>query len=178
MSVPTDLPIGVSSDQSDDSIKGTVSAADKVSANVPVAPPGAPKAKEQEPKASDEDKIMAEIKTTAEALDKELIGKVQESVKEIVQAKPEPEIPPDVEDVGVYGSQAAAEEVVKSGTTLDLPISGATYKRGLSAKLTGKVFDKVVVGASSLMVLAIWIGRLIKIAHKHTMRVVFRKGAN
>src|SRR3989338_6880964 len=135
MSVPTDLPIGVSSDQSDDSIKGTVSAADKVSANVPVAPPGAPKAKEQEPKASDEDKIMAEIKTTA-------------------------------------------EEVVKSGTTLDLPISGATYKRGLSAKLTGKVFDKVVVGASSLMVLAIWIGRLIKIAHKHTMRVVFRKGAN
>ena len=138
--------------------------------------PVAPRVKEQEavPSGKSEDELMVEITTRAEALDRKAEAKVKESLTEVRRAVPEPEVPPDVEDAGVVSPVAAAEEVVKRGTTLDLPISEASYKKGLHQKVTGVVKDKVVLGVSSLAALAMWIGRLIKMAHKHTMKVVFR----
>lgn len=136
-----------------------------------------PLAKEQEPSAAlgEEGKILAEIKTSAEALDREALGEVQKSVAEARQARPEPELPPDVADAGVISPQQAAEEVVTGGATLELPISEDRYKEGLHRRIAGRVTEKVVYGASSLAALAMWVGRLIKMAHKHTMRVIFRK---
>lgn len=124
----------------------------------------------------EEGKILAEIKTSAEALDRQALGEIQKSVEEARQARPEPEIPPDVADAGVVSPQQAAEEVVTGGATLELPISEDRYKEGLHRRIAGRVTEKVVYGASSLAALAMWVGRLIKMAHKHTMRIVFKIG--
>jgi hypothetical protein len=155
MSVPSDPSVGGSSDS------------DKISAGMPTIPP-VPKAKEQEPKVSEENKIMA--------VDKELLVNVQGQVKEVVQARPEPELPPDVADAGVISPIAKAEEVVKDGTTLTLPTTEEAYKRGLHLRFAGVVTSGVVMGASSLSALAMWIGRMIKMAHKKAIKVVFRGG--
>lgn len=140
----------------------------------------APRVKEQEVAGDgkSEDELMTEITTRAEALDREHEAKVRESLAEARRAVPEPKVPPDVEDAGVVSPQLAAEEVVKGGTTLDLPVAESVYKKGLHQKVAGAVKDKVVVGVSSLAALALWIGRLMKMAHKHTMKVIFRKEAN
>lgn len=130
--------------------------------------------KEQET-VSNEDKIMAEIRTTAEAYDKQKLGEVEALIKEAKRAQVEPQIPPDVEDAGVVSPQTEAEKVVQMGSTLELPVSEEAYNRGLHKKVVGAVVDKVVVGVSSLAALAMWIGRLLRIAHKHAMKVIWRR---
>lgn len=138
-------------------------------------------AKEQEPvhdelaAKAEEEKLMTEIRTTAEAADKQALEAIQNSLKEAKRSVFEPELPPDVEDAGVVNPTKAAEAVVEKGTTIDLPIDEETYKKGLRAKVRGKSEGKSFVGVASLTALALWIGRLLKLAHKHTMRVVFRR---
>ena len=39
------------------------------------------------------------------------------------------------------------------------------------------VVDKTVVGVSSLAALAIWVGRMVKVAHGHAKKAVFRRPA-
>ena len=123
----------------------------------------------------EEDKIMAEITTRAEAADQEMEARVLETFPEARRPVPEPKMAPDVEDAGVVHPPLEAQKVVTRGSTLDLPISEQTYKQGLHVKIAGAVVNKVVVGVSSLAALALWIGRLMKMAHKQAMRVVFRK---
>lgn len=153
----------------------------KTVGQAPSLPPPIPKAKEQEPAASEktaeaeEEKLMAEIRTVAETADRQALEAIQETIAEAKRAHFEPELPPDVEDAGVVSPTKTAEEVVKQGTTIELGTTEQAYKQGLHKKIVGHVVNKVVVGASSLAALAIWIARLVKLAHKHTMRVVFRK---
>jgi len=135
--------------------------------------------KEQEAKPltdKEEDKIVAEIKTRAEALTSEALESVRTSIQEARLATPEPKIPPEIADTGIKAPQEEADKVVTEGSTIKLPITEQEYKVGLHQKIKGAVVDKVVIGASSLFALAAWVGRIIKIAHKHTMRVIFRKG--
>lgn len=142
----------------------------------------APLTKEQEPATSEmaaeaeEDKLMTEIRTTAEGADRQALEAIQASIKDAKRAHFEPELPPDVEDAGVVSPTKKAEEVVARGTTIELGTSEQVYKQGLHAKIAGHVANKVVVGVSSLAALAMWIGRLIKVAHKHTMKVIFKGG--
>ena len=158
-----------------DSTKTTTQDDQKVP-SVP-APAAVPKVKEQEPIISGEEaKMMAEIKTTSEAIDKEALEKVQEAFGDIKQAQPKPVIPPDVEDAGVVHPESEAEKVVSQGTTLVLPIDEKTYEKGLHMKVAGAVAGGVVKGVSSLAVLAMWVKRIIKLAHKHMMKVIFKKG--
>ena len=164
MSDSTQIPVDPKSSQ-DDQKTGTS-----------VVPSGAASAKEYEPSA-EEDKMMAEIKTTSEAIDKEALEKVQEAIGDVKQAQPKPVIPPDVEDAGVVHPESEAEKVVTEGTTLVLPVDEKTYEKGLHEKVAGAVVDGVVKGVSSLAVLAMWITRIIKLAHKHAMRVVFKKSS-
>lgn len=145
-------------------------------------PQSAPKAKEQEPAPmkltaeAEEAKLMAEIRTTAETADKQALEAIQSSVKEAKRAHFEPELPPDVEDAGVVNPTKRAEEVVTSGTTIEVGTSESVYQKGLAAQVKGKTDDKKnVSGVASLAVFAIWIGRLLKMAHKHALRVIFRK---
>ena len=149
----------------------------------PVQPPddkmGAVKAKEQEPTSqetkAEEGKILSEVIRTSEAADEQAEKAIQSAISEARLARPEPKLAPDVADSGVKVPQEQADEVVRSGTTINLPISEDEYKKGLHQKVAGVVVNKVVVGTSSFFALATWIGRLIKMAHKHTMKVIFRK---
>lgn len=145
-------------------------------------PQAAGKAKEQEPvpakltAEAEEAKLMAEIRTTAETADKQALEAIQSSVQEAKRAHFEPELPPDVEDAGVVNPTKHAEEVVSGGTTIEVGTSENVYQKGLAAQVKGKTDEwKNVSGVASLAVFAIWIGRLLKMAHKHTLRIVFRK---
>ena len=138
------------------------------------------KTKEQEPAArAEEDKLMAEIVSTSEAMDAEALAKLQKESPEIKRAQPEAKLPPDVEDAGVKVPEEEADKVVKNGTTLSLPVSEDAYNKGLQVKVIGKVVgavgDKIVVGVSSIGALALWAGRLLKMAHKHAIKVIFRR---
>jgi len=150
----------------------------------PTPPPSAStKAKEQEPISAtaakaEEDKLMAEIISTSEVMRKEALDKIEKELPDL--KRQELKLPPDVEDAGVKIPEEEADKVVRQGTNLSLPVSEETYKKGQETKIEGKVEGapgaKIVVGVSSIAALAIWIGRLFKLAHKHTMKIIFRGG--
>ncbi|KKS04273.1 hypothetical protein A2W70_03175 [Candidatus Curtissbacteria bacterium RIFCSPLOWO2_02_41_11] len=152
----------------------------------PVQPPddkmGAVKAKEQEPTSqetkAEEGKILSEVIRTSEAADEQAEKAIQSAISEARLARPEPKLAPDVADSGVKVPQEQADEVVRSGTTINLPISEDEYKKGLHQKVAGTIVNKVVVGTSSFFALATWVGRLIKMTHKHAMKVIFKKGVD
>ncbi len=144
------------------------------------------RAKEQEPTAAteaiaraEEDKIMAEIYSTSEATRKEALDRIEKELPDLKEKRQELKLPPDVEDAGVKIPEEEADNVIKQGTTLSLPTSEEAYKNGQHTKVSGKIEgapgQKIVVGVSSVAALAIWIGRLFKLAHKQAMKVVFRK---
>lgn len=131
-------------------------------------------AREKEARAT-EKKMLSEIVKSHEATDKQAEQLLQEQLSEARLAQPEPSVPFEIADVGMVSPQEAADEVVKGGTSITLPISEEGYKRGLHLRVAGAVVDKVVVGASSLAALALWVGKVVKFAHKHTLRVIFKK---
>lgn len=147
---------------------------------IPAGVGGGGAGKESEPAISfeDEAKIVAEIGDRSSAIDREALDRVREQIPEAKQAMPEPELSPDVEDARVSNPQTDADNVVIKGATLNLPFSEGEYNKGLHIRIAGKIMDKTVVGVSSLVALSMWIGRLIKMAHKHAMKVVFRKDKN
>jgi len=139
--------------------------------------PIVPKAKEQESSGEKRDETLGELIQQVESHDKEAAEKVSGEIEEARQSYPEIELPPDVADAGVKSPGQEAAEVIKKGPTFEAPITEEEMNKGLHQKVTGKVVNKVVVGVSGFFALATWVARMIKIAHKHTMRVVFRKAA-
>ena len=137
----------------------------------------APRPKEQEPAGEQKDETLGEFIEQVESHDKEQIEKVSAEIgEETRQSVPEIEIPPDVADAGVKSTGQEAQDVLKKGPTIEIPITEEEMNKGLHQKVTGKVLNKVVVGVSGLFALATWAARMVKVAHKYTMRVVFRKG--
>lgn len=134
-----------------------------------------PRPKEQEPTDKKTNETLGELIQQVESHDKEAAQKVSGEIKEAKQARPEIEIPPDVADAGVKSPAQEAGEVIKKGSTIDVPMTEEEMKKGLHEKVAGTVVNRVVVGVSGLFALATWVARLVKIAHKHTMRVVFRR---
>lgn|SRR3989344_4648440 len=160
----------------------------QVGDNQPQQPAGKPVStgKEGEPAMSaeqsyiDEGKLVAQIETTSEELDKKALEVVEKELKDVQASQPQPNIPPDLEDAGVINPQQEADKVVKDGTTISLPIDEMEYKKGLSQSAKGR-FDnqtKGVVGVASLVALAQWVKRIIARAHKKTMNIVFKKGGS
>ena len=137
--------------------------------------PIVPKAKEQEPSGEKRDETLGELIQQVESHDKEAVEKVSGEIEEARQSYPEIELPPDVADAGVKSPGQEAAEVIKKGPTFEAPITEEEMNKGLHQKITGKVVNKVVVGVSGFFALATWVARMIKIAHKHTMRIVFKK---
>lgn len=158
-----------------DDLKAKKPQDDNQASSAPVSGGAAGKEAESTISYEDEAKIVAEIQDRSSSIDREAIDKVRAEIPETKQAMPEPELAPDLEDAGVVNPQRAADQVIAKGASLNLPISEEEYKKGLKVKFAGKTFDKSFVGVSSLIALSMWVGRLIKMAHKHTMRVVFRK---
>lgn len=142
--------------------------------------------KEHEPTTGEVKDALSEIVKSSESIDRELEADVQERIKEIKEvgedearlARPEPKIPPDVEDSGVKVVGADAQTIAKGGSSILLPASEMTYNEGLKKSLGGQVSNRVVRGASSLVGLVMEVGRMIKKAHKHAMKVIFRGGKN
>lgn len=151
----------------------------------PVSVPATPGGKEVEPGGVspeqsyiDEGKLVAQIETTSDELDKKALEVVEKELKDVKASQPQPNIPPDLEDAGVINPQQEADKVVKDGTSISLPIDEAHYKKGLSDSAGGRFYrdEKVVVGSRGIVALAQWVKRIIAIAHQKAMKVVFRKG--
>lgn len=134
--------------------------------------------KEQEAIYKEQGELLAEVREKYREADLEAQGEVKKALgKEASLAKNEVVIPPDLADQGVRSPQSDASEVVEKGSTIELPISEDEYKEAEKAKVLGKsLANKEVIGISSLAALAMFIGRLIKIAHGHAKRLVFGKG--
>ncbi len=152
----------------------------------PISTPIAPGGKEGEPMVSaeqsyiDEGKLVAQIETTSEELDKKALEMIEKELKDVQASQPQPKIPPDLEDAGVISPEEEADKVVKNGTTIDLPIDEVEYKKGLSEAAGGKWYnqEKVVVGSRGIVAFALWVKRAIGKAHRKAMKVVFRKGGD
>src|SRR3989344_5847714 len=87
----------------------------------------------------------------------------------------EPQIPADVRDAGVKSPEVEASEIIDKGGTIELPIDEKTYQEGQHAKITSKVtVKKEVYGVRSTIALALFVARLVKLAHHHTKRVIFK----
>ncbi len=139
-----------------------------------------PRAKEQEPNGdgrAQEAQAIAEIREVSDSHDKEALRQVRESMPETKAGLPKIEIPPDVADAGVKSPEQEAEDVLTNGPTFNVDITEKEYKKGLKMGAEGKTdHEKTVFGTASLVALALWIKRMMRLAHKHTMRIVFRKG--
>lgn len=127
----------------------------------------------------DEGKLVAQIETTSEELDKKALEVVEKELKDVQASQPLPTIPPDLEDAGVINPQQEADKVVKDGTSFSLPIDETEYKKGLSSKVGGRWYsnEKVIVGSKGIVALALWVKRVIGKAHRKAMKVVWRRNA-
>lgn len=92
-------------------------------------------------------------------------------------AQGEPEIGPDLDDHGVRSPDKEASKVIKGGGVIELPLTEEELHQAQKAKITARVDEKKdVLGVSSIVALAMWVGRMLKVAHGHALRIVFRKG--
>ena len=168
MAVQTNTPKGQTTPQDEDN--SVISQ--------PISTP-TPAIKEHEPVSStqhEEEKILSEIVRSSEAVDEQAEQVVRNAINEARLSTPEPKLPPDVADSGVKSANLEAKEVITKGTTINLPIDEVEYKKGLHLKIKTAVVNKVVFGVSSLLALALWVTRVVKLAPKHAMKVVFKKG--
>lgn len=134
--------------------------------------------KELEPQRAEEKKLLDEVSEASEQQDREAERIVQESLgKEARLSQPHPIIPPDVEESGVVSPQKEASRVASDGSTIELPMTEEEYISGEKVKVSGSVSDKGIIGVSSLAALAMFVGRMIMLAHKHAKHVIFRKSS-
>lgn len=125
----------------------------------------------------EEEKLIKEVVERSRQADREVLRQVEDALGEEAKlAKPEIEIGPDLADHGVKSPEQEASSVVDNGSTIELPITEEEYKKGEHTKVNGQTNrEKSVLGIRSLVALALLFGRWIKLAHKHTKRVIFKK---
>lgn len=116
---------------------------------------------------------IREIASEDEAMETE-IKSVLEDAK---LAFGEPKIPQDLRQAGVKSPQNEASNVIAQGSSLKLAITEEGFKKGEHAKFWAHVNErKDVLGVSSIIAFAMLVGRLIKLAHKHTIGKIIFKG--
>lgn len=145
----------------------------------PIVGGSAPREKEPILASLEEASLVAEIVKTSEAHDKEAIEAVRKDLPEAREALPKVDLK-DLEDVGVRSIEKDAQSVVDRGPTLNLDLTEEEYREGLRMRAGGRVNEKGgVLGTPSLLALALWIKRVMEIAHKHAkhaIKFVFKKG--
>lgn len=135
--------------------------------------------KESPPAALDQDKLIKEVQERSRQADLEAEKQVEEAIgAEARLSKPQVKIGPDLADHGVKSPEQEASDVLKNGTTLELPITEAEYKKGEHTKANGDVINKSVIGVSSLLAMVLLFGKWIKLAHKHAKKVIFKNSTN
>jgi len=141
--------------------------------NLPVVPISGHK--EQEPSNSPET-LIKEIQEKSKQADLHAEKEVQKAIgKEAKLSQPEIEIPPDLEDHGVKSPEKEASKVVSS---VDLPMTEDKYESRKETKIKSHVSKKLeVFGVSSVVALAMLVGRMIKLAHHHAKKAVFSRSS-
>lgn len=152
----------------------------------PAQPPISSGNKEAEPATVDsnfekEGKLITEIKEVSAEADRKAEHAVKIELNKIGEEVHTREashlIPDDVKNAGVKDVASEASEVIKSGGTLNLDVTEDEYISGLKTKVGGtRTITKSILNVSSIVALAIWVGRQLKRAHGKTMKVVFKKG--
>ena len=95
---------------------------------------------------------------------------------EVRRAQPEPEIGPDLEIHDVKSIEKEASDVISQGPSINLGITEEEMEQAQHAKMSAHVDDhKNVLGVASVLAVAIWVGRILKMAHGHVTRIVFKK---
>ncbi len=133
--------------------------------------------KEVEPRSKGREDAMSETIKSQEAVDKHAIELVEEDILDAKARDAEPKIPGDVASAGIKSPQVEAEKVLSDGPSIELPITQEEYETGNKEKINVKKDWTTLVywGPKSLIGAVIRAGRLIKIAHTHAMKIVFRK---
>ncbi len=132
--------------------------------------------KEQDAIYREEGQLLNEVKEKYKEADLEAQKVVEQALGSEAKARAEVKIAPDLREAGVASHEENATDVIKKGSDLQIPISEDTFQAGRSVKLGGKRFiNRNIVGVSSLAALVIFVGRLVKVAHRHARRIIFRK---
>ncbi len=122
-----------------------------------------------------EEKLLKEVVERSHEADLDAEKKVQESISEARLSKGDINLPADVADSGVKSREKEASEIVQRGSDLVLPMNEEDYKSQEIVKIEGRTDrDQDVTGVLSVAGLVALIGRVIKAAHKHAKKVVFR----
>ena len=121
-----------------------------------------------------EKQLIETIVKRSDEIDKHLQEKVQGDITEARLSRPEPEISEDLDEVGLKAPLNDANDLLKKGTTIEIPYDEEKIEQGLHTRIVGKMVNNAVIGVSSLAGLAMWALRIIKIAHKRALQVIFR----
>lgn len=131
--------------------------------------------KEKDAIYNEEAKLLDEVKEKYKEADLEAQKQVEHAIGEETKNRTEVKIAAQVRDAGLVSHEEEASNVVKHGGALELAVSEEKYKQGKKTGIGGKrLINKNIVGVSSLAAMAVFIGRLLKVAHKHAKRVIFR----
>lgn len=135
--------------------------------------------KEQEPTVAEED-VIKEIQEREKEASLHAEREIRKEIgKEAVLREPEAKVPKEVAEAGVEVPEKEATKVLKKGPTIELPMTEQQYEEAQHTKLSAKVTQKrEVYGIKSVIALALYIGRLIKKAHKHTRNAIFKKSSS
>lgn len=130
-----------------------------------------------------EGKLITEIKEVSAEADRKAEHAVKQELNKLgeeVQTREASHlIPEDVQNAGVKDIAKEASEVISVGHTINLDVTEQEYEEGLKAKVGGtRTISKSILNVSSIVALAIWIGRQLKRAHGKTMNIVFKKGVS
>lgn len=134
--------------------------------------------KEIEPAVPKQEEVLAQIKEASREADLAAEKELEAALgKEAKLAHPEAKVDEMLKDHEVKSPQEEASAVIEKGTVIKLPLTEGEFSQAEKGKITPKVDrQKNVLGVSSVIALAMWIGRLIKIAHENTLKkVVFKK---
>jgi len=131
--------------------------------------------KEQDAIYHEQSALLGEVKEKYREADLEAEKKVQEAIGGEAEKKSETVVPPDLAAHGVKHHEEYARDVLKNGGTLELPMGETAFEQGAHTKISGKrLLSNAIVGVSSLAALAIYVERIMKVAHKHARRLIFR----
>ena len=135
--------------------------------------------KEVDSQRFEEAKLLREFVKESHDADKEAERQVKDAIGEAKLARPEVKISADIAQHGVKSPEEDAYETLEKGSTITLTATEEAYEKGKGTKVKGKISSITgnVSGVLSIAALAMYIGRIIKIAHRHARRVIFRNSS-
>lgn len=111
-----------------------------------------------------------------EAFDEQALKAIEGEIEGARLKEPTPKVGADI-SMHLKSPQEEADNVIKQGSAISVGLTQEEYDEGQKEKVEVKKDWTTLVywGPKSLIAAVIRAGRLIKIAHSHTLKVVFRK---